>query len=175
MSNKIVSPFLNTPLTLLLMILIIIIIFCTMHQTCYKSQPVEFNNNTYLSNIDENINEKIDENIIKLHNIIEDSNITLKDKFVDISANELKQYSDSLKKLSVNINNLNTNDLLSIQKTINEVKKQKAINKQQILDVLTNIYILRYIDFVNQGNAVSYHEFVKYQNPNQNTFYKQYL
>ena len=55
-----------------------------------------------------------------------------------------------------------------------EFIKIKEINKQSILKVLTNIYIIKYIESINKSNAESYKTFLQYDNPNNNKYYKQY-
>ena len=62
-----------------------------------------------------------------------------------------------------------------IQKIMNNVKTQRLIDKEILLKVLTDIYTLKYLESINQGNAVSYHEYIKYVSPKTNIYYKQYL
>ena len=110
-----------------------------------------------------------------LNKIIEDSKKYIQEKFEDISNEQAKFNIDNLKILSGNIDDIETASLVDIKKTIENVKAQRIINKQKILDTLTNIYVLRYLEIINKGTAASYHEFIKYQNPKENKYYKQYL
>ena len=181
MSDKIVSPFLTKPLTLLLIILVILLIFCFMKAFFYKSQEVVFGNSHSDSHShNDTSNPKlhkhnIKHNIIMLNKIIKDCKISIQEKFENITKTEAELNIIKLNELSKIINNIENENLEKIKTTIDNVKNQRFDNKQKILDVLTNIYILRYLEIINKGNAASYKEFIKYQNPKENTYYKQYL
>ena len=188
MSDKIESPFLTKPLTLLLIILVILLIFCFMKAFFYKSQQLIFDSDSDRdshsdshSDIHSDIHNpklckhNIKHNIIMLNKIIEDSKKYIKEKFEDISNAQAQFNLENLDILSDNIDKIENKGLEEIQKTIENVKNQRIINKEKILDVLTNIYILRYLEIINKGTAASYHEFIKYQNPKENKYYKQYL
>ena len=150
----------------------------------YKSQQLIFDSDSD-SNIHSNSHSdshnpklckhNIKHNIIMLNKIIEDSKKYIQEKFEDISNEQAKFNIDNLKILSGNIDDIETASLVDIKKTIENVKAQRIINKQKILDTLTNIYVLRYLEIINKGTAASYHEFIKYQNPKENKYYKQYL
>ena len=203
MSNKIVTSFLNTPLTLLLIILIILIIFCIMHHKIYNLQTIMYDDDDDKKNIidqelykdkihnkhkyhnkndleyifSEDNSIKIKENILILNDIIKKSNleIDVKENFDPLTQDDLNNENMSLKELEMIINNFNTTSLPLIQNVIDNVTSQKTQKKDELLKVLNNIYTLRYIDVINQQNAVSYHEYNKYVAPKKNIFYKQYL
>ena len=71
-------------------------------------------------------------------------------------------------------NNYGANSTINIDEKKKEFIKIKEINKQSILKVLTNIYIIKYIESINKSNAESYKTFLQYDNPNNNKYYKQY-
>ena len=81
MSDKIVKSFLNTPLTLLLILLTILIIFCVMKHKLYNLQSIMFDSEDY-NEIDYKINNHqslIKNHIIKLNDIIENSKLKTKE------------------------------------------------------------------------------------------------
>ena len=53
-------------------------------------------------------------------------------------------------------------DLVNLNNLITKIKAQNKLNNQQIMDLLTNIYIKRYIQHMNQINAVSYKSYITY-------------
>ena len=194
--NKIVKSFLNTPLTLILILLIILIIYCVMKYKLYNLQEIMYdehdntdntdnteniqhiNTNTKknLSNISsEEINIKIKYYIITLNDIIDKSKVKIKENFDGLTYNELQSNLTNLQALTTNLNNFQTNDLVKIKNSISDISDKRLVNKDKILELLTNIYTLRYIEYINQGNAASYNEYNKYLSPKQNIFYKQYL
>ena len=203
MSDKIAKSFLNTPLTLLLIILIILIIFCVMQHKLYNLQSIMFDsdsdsnsdsdsdsdsNSDSDSDSDNSMNfeemnlllnssELIKNHTITLNDIIEKSKSKLKTKenFYELTQNDLNTNLNNLNKLSDNLKTFRSTTLVDIQKIMNNVKTQRLIDKEILLKVLTDIYTLKYLESINQGNAVSYHEYIKYVSPKTNIYYKQYL
>jgi len=185
MSDKIAKSFLNTPLTLLLIILIILIIFCVMQHKLYNLQSIMFDSDSDSDNsmnFEEmnlllNSSELIKNHTITLNDIIEKSKSKLKTKenFYELTQDDLNTNLNNLNKLSDNLKTFRTTTLVDIQKIMNNVKTQRLIDKEILLKVLTDIYTLKYLESINQGNAVSYHEYIKYVSPKTNIYYKQYL
>jgi hypothetical protein len=185
MSDKIAKSFLNTPLTLLLIILIILIIFCVMQHKLYNLQSIMFDSDSDSDNsmnFEEmnlllNSSELIKNHTITLNDIIEKSKSKLKTKenFYELTQDDLNTNLNNLNKLSDNLKTFSSTTLVDIQKIMNNVKTQRLIDKEILLKVLTDIYTLRYLESINQGNAVSYHEYIKYVSPKTNIYYKQYL
>lgn len=198
MPNTILKSFLNTPLTLLLTILIVLILYCVMQHKLYNLQSIVFdnedednNNNDNEDNVNmnymnhtnniNNINNtnnnssKIQNYIIILKEIIEESKLNLKENFIPVTKEQLDKQIDDLLTLTGVINSFNTKSLPNIQEIIDSVNSQRIIKKNEFLKVLGNIYTLRYIDTINQQNAVSYKEYNKYLYPKENKYYKQYL
>jgi len=178
-SKDISTSFLNTPLTLLLILLIILIIFCVMKHKLYSVQSIMFDDDDITQNLkyispDSN-NIKIKEYIIILNNVIEKSKEKIKENFQNLTQNDLDTELANLQLLSANLANFNSTTLQNIRDVINNVNGQRLINKAIILQLLTDIYTLKYIENVNQGNAVSYNEYNKYTSPKKNIYYKQYL
>jgi hypothetical protein len=65
--------------------------------------------------------------------------------------------------------------IAKLNKDLETASETRLINKQEILKLLTNIYIINYINFINRQNAESYKMFLKYETPENNKYYKQYL
>jgi len=188
--------FLNDTLTFLLILLIILIIFCFMHSVMYKSQVLRFDyeengedrytgngvngvngvNNAY-DKYDSNINRnKINYQIMHLHRLIDESKNKLKENFEsDMTEDEAQELLQKLIETIAFLDNINTVELPIILEKINEINQQRIANKQAILQTLTSIYIYRYIQTINEGNAAANKEYLKYQNPKENKYYKQYL
>ena len=123
-----------------------------------------------------NSSELIKNHTITLNNIIEKSKSKLKTKEnFGLTQNDLNTNLNNLNKLSDNLKTFRTTTLVDIQKIMNNVKTQRLIDKEILLKVLTDIYTLKYLESINQGNAVSYHEYIKYVSPKTNIYYKQYL
>lgn len=167
MDKNITKSFVNTPLTLLLIILIILIIYCVMKYKLYSLQSINFDDTPNTKDT------KINENIIILKNIIENSKTKLKEDFVDQSgfSNDL----ENLRQLSASINGLNSSNLQEIKSIIENTNNQRITNKNIFLKLLSEVYTLKYIETINKGNAISYNEYNKYISPKQNMFYKQYI
>ena len=177
MSDKIVKSFLNTPLTLLLILLTILIIFCVMKHKLYNLQSIMFDSEDY-NEIEYKINNHqslIKNHIIKLNDIIENSKLKTKENFDGLTQDELNRNLANLQTLKLSLNNFNSTSLDSIQQIMNNVNNKRLIDKNIIISVLTDIYTLRYLENINQKNAVSYHEYNKYTSPETNIYYKQYL
>ena len=153
-----------------------------MHSVMYKSQVLRFDyeedGNYETSNYDSNINRnKINQQIMHLHRLIDESKNKMKENF-DASIMSEEEAQELLKQLISTIaflDNINTVELPIILEKINEINQQRIANKQEILKTLTSIYIYRYIQTINEGNAAANKEYLKYQNPKENKYYKQYL
>jgi len=176
---------LNTSLTLILILLMILLLFCLMQNYIYNSQPIRFiepkityNQYSEINKNDKNNESKLIEikkKIIVLINLIKDSKENDKNNFEDIPVEDIQTYYDSLKELDNNVKEFETLDMVKIKKTMDDIKLQRMKDKEQIVNELSNLYVLLGIDHINKGNAISYNEFLKYQNPKKNIYYQQYL
>jgi hypothetical protein len=186
MSFKIELLFLSTPLLFLLILLMLLLMFCFMQHYIYKSQSIMYNDSDLEHNIDSRFNDKINKinnlkdkeikkNINFLSNIVKESKNKLQENFENIPVDDLQSNLDTLKTLEDNITDFEAVDLVNIKKTMALIKKERMANKAKIIDLLSNLYILASLDTINKGNAAAYKEYVTYQNPKQNIFYKQYI
>jgi hypothetical protein len=62
-----------------------------------------------------------------------------------------------------------------IKGLVKNAANERIENKQLILDTLTNMYIISYLDSINHQNAEAYKVYLKYNNPKNNKYYMQYL
>jgi hypothetical protein len=162
----------------LLIILVILLIFCV---------SFYLYNGTNVSNIVkyDNFNNIVDNNtlLLELMNIAKiNANKVLKEKF-NVNTNLL--LNDDAINYNNNVNAMQSwvdnsyngeygiaNQILSQVKTANNLRN---LNKQQLINLLTNIYIIGYINHINKQNAESYKMYLKYNNPNKNKYYTQYM
>lgn len=166
---KLSNPYFNPLVTLLLIIIIILIMFCIMSKFLYKSQHIQFD---YENENDSNY--KIKQNILSINKILDDNRKKNQERFGDITVDDVQSNIEKLDLITQYMNDLESGDLQAVRDTIDKVKQLRLYSKEKILNLLTNIYMIRYIDFIKQGNAVSYQQYLAYQNPNTNKYYKQY-
>ena len=166
---KLSNPYFNPLVTLLLTLLIILIMFCIMSKFLYKSQHIQFD---YENENDSNY--KIKQNILSINKILDDNRKKNQERFGDITVDDVQSNIEKLDLITQYMNDLESGDLQAVRDTIDKVKQLRLYSKEKILNLLTNIYMIRYIDFIKQGNAVSYQQYLAYQNPNTNKYYKQY-
>ena len=94
-----------------------------------------------------------------------------------ITQDEANKYMNDLNFLNYWVQN-NTGDK-GIMKQLDELVKNanntRIKNKKVLVDILTNIYTMQYLDFLHQQNAEAYKVYAKYSNPRNNKYYTQYL
>ena len=164
----------------LLSILAVIIIIFIIYSYIYGGSNIIFNTND--SDLDnktttlELINQAKNNATQKIHQL------QLKEKFivpVDQRIITNKQAEDYLISLNSIDNWINTQYKGSIKDymatLVNQASADRINNKELVLDTLTNVYIISYIDTINQHNAEAYKVYAKYHNPNTNKYYTQYL
>ena len=173
---------------LLLTIFIILFIFCIMQKFMYTKQSIKYSHDDHVgSHTNSNmitlydldaktydINGKINKEISILFTMIEqNTKKKLKENFT-IDTSTLQNYNANLGVLQTYLATYQSTDLQNIKNIMKTVNDTALVGKQQILDLLTNIYMMRYLENINQINATTYKEFLKYEYPSQNKFYKQY-
>jgi hypothetical protein len=55
---------------------------------------------------------------------------------------------------------------------VNDIREKE---KEEIINLLSNIYVIAYIDQINKANAESYKTYLKYGDIRNNPYYNQYL
>jgi hypothetical protein len=87
------------------------------------------------------------------------------------------QYMNELNFLNYWVQNNTGNK--GIMKQLDELVKTanttRTNNKKVLVDILTNIYTMQYLDFLNQQNTEAYKVYAKYGNPRNNKYYAQYI
>ena len=147
--------------------------FCIMSKFLYKSQHIQFDYENENEN-DSDSDYKIKQYILSINKILADNRQKNQESFGDITVNDVQSNIEKLDLITQYMNDLESGDLQAVRDTIDQVKQLRLYSKEKILNLLTNIYMIRYIDFIKQGNAVSYQQYLAYQNPNTNKYYKQY-
>ena len=189
MSIKLDFLFLNTPLLLILILLIIVLLFCFMQCYVYNSQPIMYNeldlkhdkkyNHTptitqKINKIIELKDKEIKKNINILSGTIKETKKKMQENFEDLSVEEIRANLDTLDNLEINLTDFQNNDIVKIINTMALIQAQRIEDKDKIVDLLTNIYVLASIDNINKGNAASYKEYMKYKDLDNNIYYNQY-
>ena len=83
----------------------------------------------------------------------------------DNDVNKLQEWLDT-----------NTNKVFSdIQQKLQDFNSNRTQNKTEILNLLTNMYVLNYLYKINTDNAEVYKVYLKYNDPKKNMYYKPYL
>jgi hypothetical protein len=136
-----------------------------------------YGNNSLLDNSDI----QIDENT-KLLNLLNtarnNAKNQVKEKFAELTQDEAMQYLDQVNSLQywVDNNYAGTGGIRKqIQNMILDYNKLKDTNNQDLLNLLTNMYMIAYIDHINHQNVESYKVFNKYRNPKNNKYYSQFI
>jgi hypothetical protein len=132
--------------------------YCIMYHFIYNFKEIKYDNDDNYTDIDTDIdvNTNVDTDII--NNII-----TKSERFALISDDEAEQNLQNLKTLQTHLNTYNVTYLPQINSTVNDAKKKIANQEIKISNLLTNKYIIQYIDSINKANAASYREFIKYK------------
>jgi hypothetical protein len=105
------------------------------------------------------------------------NNNNIKEKFKALTQEEADAIIQNINSVNYWIRNnyMGTNGIkVIIQSMIKNANNTKDANKETLLKLLTNIYVIEYIDSINRQNAESYKVFLKYSNPKNNKYYSQY-
>lgn len=181
----------------LLIILVILVIFCIcfyMYNGFNMKNIIKYDNfNNSIDNkiilleLMETAKQNAQEKINKMNaksNTINNTNIitNTKEKFlVDdrlLLENDAINYYYSLNGVQSWLDNSHNGDngiLAQISSELETASTIRQQNKQAILDLLTNIYIIAYINSTNRHNAEAYKVFLKYNKPENNKYYNQYM
>jgi hypothetical protein len=73
-------------------------------------------------------------------------------------------------------NNSGNNGMMGqINQLVQNANDARITNKKFLVDILTNMYSMAYLDFLNHQNTEAYKIYAKYSNPQNNKYYTQYL
>jgi len=129
----------------------------------------------------QNAQEKIQKMHAKMNAKINAINNTKEKFFVDnrlLQENDAINYYNSLNGIQSWLDNSYYGDNGILAQISSELQTASTIHqqdKQAILDLLTNIYIIAYINSTNRHNAEAYKVFLKYNKPENNKYYNQYM
>ena len=121
-----------------------------------------------------------EDNINNINNI---NNNTEKEPFYNviderlISQNQSAKYILNLRSLTSWLDNqyIGPNGVVNkIKQNLYEAQDITKINKYVLLNFLTNAYVVNYLNMNNKMNAESYKVLLKYKEPSNNKYYKQY-
>lgn len=136
--------------------------------------------------LDENIDSRIEENT-ELLNLMNQAKSKAKEKIQTerfnttltspLSEDEANQYLVQLNFLSAWIQN-NTGDkgiMRELNQLIQRANSERIADKTILLNILSNMYAMSYMEMLHRQNAEAYKVYSKYENPRNNKYYTQYL
>lgn len=83
--------------------------------------------------------------------------------FYDITPDEIEKNANDLQKLQEYLQTYNDNYLPQLESTIDDSQIQASIQHQSISRLLTNRYLIQYLDSINKANATAYREYALYK------------
>lgn len=146
-----------------------------MYKFVYKPQHILFDDEDNIYTPDELINNQITllkQIIMKNTNSMPNTQ-NIKDSFYDMTIAEVAIAADQLAALDKYLEQADTNldNLKAIIATFND---DRIKYKKEIVEILTNIYLIRYRESINKGNAIAYQQFNTLSKQKANKYYKQY-
>ena len=163
---------------LLLIILLVLVIFCVGVYLYTDINVEKIINHDRFDNIADNKTLLLE----LMATAKQNANKILKEKFAiderQILQNDAQNYYNSLNALQSLLDNTYNSEygiMGRLRADIQIAMEARNIDKQAILSLLTNIYIINYMNSVNRQNAESYKMFLKYNDPSKNKYYRQYL
>jgi hypothetical protein len=114
-------------------------------------------------------------------NAKEQINKNTHEKFDSLSSSltqdEANAYQSELNFLNYWIqNNSGNNGIMGqINELVQNANNSRIANKKVLVDILTNMYSMAYLDFLNHQNTEAYKIYAKYSNPRNNKYYTQFL
>ena len=132
---------------LLLTIFIILLIYCIMYYFIYKPTEIKFDtaDNYHYKNSNNYLHQKMQKSEI----------------FYDITLDEASKNVNDLQNLEKYLQIYNDNYLSKIN--LNNTKIEISNQEKSISTLLTQKYILQFLDIINKANAVAYKEYIKYK------------
>jgi len=155
---------------MILILIVVLIIFYILYKFVYNPKLIVFDNDMEMD-----MEMKMDMNYLLLDNnkkmLIKKLETFGDDIYDEDGINNLEDIVGYNAYINSNLNPIISN----INNTMDTVKTQRQTNKNNILNILSNIYLKRYIEIMNKQNAESYKMFLKYQEPKTNKYYQAYL
>lgn len=140
---------------LFLTLFIILLIYCIMYYFIYKPTEIKFDTDT-----DTNNNYYYDYKNSNSHN---HRKLQQPEVFYDITLEEATKNLNDLQNLQTYLQTYNDNYLQLLEPIINDAQDQVSTQEQSISTLLTNRYIIQYLDIINKANATAYREYALYK------------
>lgn len=148
------------------LIVIIFFVLCIMYNNNHSSSDIDIENKIQMLELMNEAKNNAKEQIKKT-----------REKFTALTQKEANDYLTELNFLNYWVQNNTGNQ--GVMKQINELVKNanntRIANKKTLIDILTNMYSMAYLDFINHQNTEAYKVYSKYSNPRNNKYYTQYL
>ena len=167
----------------LLIILLILVIFCICFYIYNGFNMNNMDNNNKIDNkivlleLMKKAKQNAEAKINKMNKII-----NTKEKFIVddrlLQKNDAINYYNSLNAIQSWLDNSYNGSNGILEQISSELQTASTIHQQDkraILDLLTNIYIIAYINSTNRHNAEAYKVYLKYSKPENNKYYTQYM
>lgn len=122
-----------------------------MYYFIYKPTEIKFDTDDNYSNNYKNSNNNLHQKMQKY------------ELFYNITPDEFEKNINDLQKLQINLQNYNDNYLPQLESTIDNSQIQASIQHKSISKLLTNRYLIEYLDAINKANATAYREYIKYK------------
>ena len=164
-------------LSITLLVSLIVVIFlalCIMYsnkdQSSIQSSDIDIENKTQLLELMNKVKNNAKENIKNT-----------REKFNSLSGaltkDEANAYLSELNFLNYWLQNNSGNRGImgQINQLVQNANDARITNKKFLVDILTNMYSMAYLDFLNHQNTEAYKIYAKYSNPRNNKYYTQYL
>lgn len=152
------------------LIIIIFIVLCMTYKSNNQINYIDIDNKIHLLELinttKQNFTEKINNTREKFNSL---TNALTKD--------EATKYLDELNKLNYWIQNNSGNNgiMKQVKELIQNSNDTRLKNRKILVDILTNMYVMEYMDFLNNQNAEAYKIYALYNNPQNNKYYTQFL
>lgn len=163
---------------IILLVLIFIILYLSYSCPCNKENDFTEDDKLYaLDNMLDIMNQAKTDAKVKINEMGMNNTSNIKEKFSALTQAEADSIIQNLNSINYWIRNnyMGTNGIkILIQNMIKNANNARDTSKETLLKLLTNIYVIEYIDSINHQNAESYKVFLKYNNPKNNKYYSQY-
>ncbi len=153
------------------LIVIIFIAFCILYNNKNQTSDIEIENKTQMLELmnaaKKNAKEQINKNTQEKFDSLSSS----------LTQDEANAYQSELNFLNYWIqNNSGNNGIMGqINELVQNANNSRIANKKVLVDILTNMYSMAYLDFLNHQNTEAYKIYAKYSNPRNNKYYTQFL
>jgi hypothetical protein len=161
-------------ITLIIGIIVsIFIVFCIIYSNDNQSSDIDVENKTDMLELMNEAKNNAKDKIKNMKNT--------RERFTELSReltkDEANSYLTDLNFLNYWIqNNSGQNGIMGqINSLVQNANNARITNRKVLVEILTNMYSMAYLDFLNHQNIEAYKIYAKYSNPNNNKYYTKYL